>query len=82
MTEDGGEIVLAGTKAYVEAAGVADYFLVAARSGSGLTQVLVPAETPGVTVSRGRSVDMTRRFGTVRFDSVRLPSSAAVGPLR
>lgn len=80
-TEDGGEIVLAGTKAYVEAAGVADYFLVAARSGSGLTQVLVPAETPGVTVSRGRSVDMTRRFGSVRFDSVRLPSSAGVGPL-
>jgi alkylation response protein AidB-like acyl-CoA dehydrogenase len=26
-------------------------------------------------------VDMTRRFGTVNFDTVRLPSSAAVGPV-
>ena len=81
VTAEGGDIVLSGTKAYVEAAGVADYFLVTARSGPGLTQVLVPAGSAGVTVTRGRSVDMTRRFGTVEFDAVRLPSSAAVGEI-
>jgi alkylation response protein AidB-like acyl-CoA dehydrogenase len=76
---DGGEVVLDGEKAYVEAAGVADHLLVTARGDAGLTQVLVPAGAPGVTVTRGRSVDMTRRFGRVGLDGVRLPSTAVLG---
>ncbi|MBW8825347.1 MAG: acyl-CoA/acyl-ACP dehydrogenase [Acidobacteria bacterium] len=78
-TPDGGDIVLSGTKSYVEALGVADRVLVTARTGDGLTQVLVPTGTPGVTVTRGRSVDMTRRFGKVTFDGARLPLAAVVG---
>ena len=39
------------SKAYVEAAGVADSLLVTARTGDGLTQVLVPADADGVTVT-------------------------------
>jgi len=76
---DGTAVVVDGVKAYVEAARVADHFLVAARTGAGLTQVLVPADSPGVTVTRGRSVDMTRRFGKVTFDGVTLPADAVVG---
>ncbi|MBW8825778.1 MAG: acyl-CoA/acyl-ACP dehydrogenase [Acidobacteria bacterium] len=76
---DGDSVVLDGVKAYVEAAGVADWFLVTARTGEGLTQVLVPADAPGVTVTRGRSIDMTRRFGKVALSQVRLPASAIVG---
>jgi alkylation response protein AidB-like acyl-CoA dehydrogenase len=76
---DGESIVLRGTKAYVEAAGVADHILVTARTGSGLTQVLVAAETPGLRVTGGRSIDMTRRFGRVDLDDLRLPISAVVG---
>jgi alkylation response protein AidB-like acyl-CoA dehydrogenase len=78
---DGSEVVLTGTKSYVEAAGVADQFLVTARTGEGLTQVLVPAEAPGVTVIRGRSVDITRRFGSLHLEAVRLPMDAVVGQL-
>src|SRR6516162_2485940 len=37
---------LRGTKSPVEAAGQADYFLVTARTGGGLTQLLVAADTP------------------------------------
>ncbi len=76
---EGTEVVLHGTKSYVEAAAVADWFLVSARTGDGLTQVLVPSGAAGTTVHRGRSLDLTRRFGRIEFDAVRLPVSAVVG---
>lgn len=78
-TIDGDEIVVEGEKAYVEAAAVADVFLVTARDGDGLSQVLVPRDADGLTVTRGRSVDMTRRFGTVKLEGVRLGVDAVVG---
>ena len=72
-------IVVDGVKAYVEAAPAAHHFLVTARTGAALTQVLVPADSFGVTVRPARSLDLTRRFGEVQFDHVRLPHSAVVG---
>jgi alkylation response protein AidB-like acyl-CoA dehydrogenase len=78
-TVHGDTLVLEGEKSYVEAAGVADQLLVTARGDGGLTQVLVPADAEGVSVVRGRSVDMTRRYGRVRLDGVRLPLEAVVG---
>jgi alkylation response protein AidB-like acyl-CoA dehydrogenase len=77
---DGPDLVLSGEKAYVEAAAQADWFLVAARSGPDLTQVLVPRSAAGVDVVAGRSIDLCRRFGRVRLDGVRVPSSAVVSP--
>jgi alkylation response protein AidB-like acyl-CoA dehydrogenase len=68
-----------GAKAYVEAAGAADVFLVTARDGEGLTQVLVPADTPGVTVTPGRSIDLVRRYGSITFDGARVPTQAVLG---
>jgi alkylation response protein AidB-like acyl-CoA dehydrogenase len=76
---DGEEIVLRGTKAYVEAAGAADYLLVTAGTGEGVTQVLVPRQMPGLTVETAQSLDLTKRFGLVHLDEVRLPLSAVVG---
>lgn len=76
---DGDGIVLDGTKAYVEAAAVADHFLVTARDGDRLVNVLVPADTSGLNVVSGRSIDMTRRFGRVELAGVRVPASAVVG---
>jgi alkylation response protein AidB-like acyl-CoA dehydrogenase len=74
-----GEVYLDGAKAYVEAATAAEHFLVTARSGDGVTQVLVAADTPGVSVAGASSLDLARRFGEVRFDAVRLPLDALVG---
>jgi alkylation response protein AidB-like acyl-CoA dehydrogenase len=73
--------VLDGVKAPVEAATYADYFLVAARTGDGLSQFLVPRDTPGVTVVPMGTVDLTRRYGTVRFESARVPATGLVGEL-
>jgi alkylation response protein AidB-like acyl-CoA dehydrogenase len=77
--EEGDQIVLDGVKRPVESATEADHLLVTGRSGAGLTQVLVPAGTDGVTVTPMASVDMTRRFSLVSFDGVRLPRAAVVG---
>lgn len=74
-----GGFVLQGAKTAVEAAAQADYFLVSARTGEGLTQFLVAADTPGVSVTALESLDMVRRFGRVNFDNVAVSASAVVG---
>lgn len=76
---EGDAIVLNGVKAPVESADNADHFLVTCRTGSGITQVLVGKATPGVSVEPMKSVDLTRRFGLVRFDNARVPASQVVG---
>jgi alkylation response protein AidB-like acyl-CoA dehydrogenase len=76
---DGDDLVLDGAKRPVEAASAASHLLVTGRTGDGLTQVVVPAGSPGVTVEPMRSLDPTRRFASVRFDGVRVPADAVVG---
>jgi alkylation response protein AidB-like acyl-CoA dehydrogenase len=76
---DGDDVVLNGVKRPVESAAGADLLLVTGRTGPGLTQVLVPAGTTGVSLAPMHSVDLTRRFSVVTFDDVRLPATAVVG---
>jgi alkylation response protein AidB-like acyl-CoA dehydrogenase len=80
-TRDGDDYVLTGTKDRVDSGDQADYLLVTARqSGSaGLTQFLVPVTAAGVTITRSHSLDLVRRFATVRLDEVRVPPSGLVG---
>jgi alkylation response protein AidB-like acyl-CoA dehydrogenase len=73
------EVVLNGVKRPVESAAVADHMLVTGRTGAGLTQVLVPAATAGVSVAPLQSLDMTRRFSVVTFEEVRLPGACVIG---
>jgi alkylation response protein AidB-like acyl-CoA dehydrogenase len=78
----GDGFVLAGTKAMVEAAGEADWFLISARpdgGGDGLVQFLVPRDAPGLTVTPMNGLDLVRRFGQVRFDDVAVAGNARVG---
>ncbi len=79
LTVGAEQLRLDGIKSYVESASAADYFLVTACDGDGYSQVLVPSGAPGVTVTPGRSIDMTRRFATVGFAGVRLPVAQLVG---
>lgn len=76
---DGDHVVLNGVKRPVESAASADHLLVTGRSGSGLTQVLVPSDTPGVSVTPMRTIDLTRRFSVISFDDVRVPRGMIVG---
>ncbi len=81
VRQEGDAVVLDGVKRPVESAAAADHLLVTGRTGSGLTQVLVPAGTPGVSVVPMESVDMTRRFSVVTFEDVRLPTASVVGTI-
>jgi alkylation response protein AidB-like acyl-CoA dehydrogenase len=74
----GKQILLAGEKTAVLQGVGADAFLVAARDGRGTSVVLVPRETPGVTVEPLKTLAKDRQ-GRVRFKDVVLPASALVG---
>jgi alkylation response protein AidB-like acyl-CoA dehydrogenase len=78
-TDGGGSRVLNGRSRFVHGAGVADLFLVLARAGTGLVHYLVPASTTGVNVRTQHSIDLTRRFGEVTFESVTVAPSQAFG---
>jgi alkylation response protein AidB-like acyl-CoA dehydrogenase len=71
--------VLSGVHAGVEAAPDADTFVVLAQSATGPAQFVVPADAPGVSVTRARSLDLVRSFGTVTLAEVRVPATARVG---
>ncbi len=78
-TRDGDGFVLSGVVAPVEAGAQAAHHLVAARTDDGLTQLLVPTDAAGVTVTRMGSLDRVRRFAEVHFDAVAVPATAVVG---
>jgi alkylation response protein AidB-like acyl-CoA dehydrogenase len=78
-THNGDEMVLRGEARVVESAGQAAHYLVTCREAAGVTQVLVPADTPGVSTVPMQTVDLSRRFGVVSFDEARVPSAAVVG---
>ncbi len=76
---EGSGVVLRGEAHLVESGQQADHLLVTCRDEAGVTQVLVPAATPGVSRTAMQTADVTRRFGIVTFDGATLPAAAVVG---
>jgi alkylation response protein AidB-like acyl-CoA dehydrogenase len=76
---EGDDVVLEGMATPVEAGAQADELLVTARTGDALTQLLVPVGTPGVVIEPLGSVDLVRRFASVRFEQARVPAAFVVG---
>jgi alkylation response protein AidB-like acyl-CoA dehydrogenase len=70
---------LNGAKTPVEAGGEAGHILVTARSGAGLSQFLIPADTPGLTVHPLKALDLTRRFARLEFTETSLSAASLVG---
>jgi alkylation response protein AidB-like acyl-CoA dehydrogenase len=73
--------VLDGIAAYVEDAEVADLLLVTAAGEDGISQLLVPADTPGISITPLEALDLGRRLADVRFESVSVPADALLGTL-
>lgn len=69
---DGDGLVLNGEKVLVPDAASADFFLVATADGR---RHIVEAGAAGLTVSPETSLDLTRRFSSVRFDGVRVAAA-------
>jgi alkylation response protein AidB-like acyl-CoA dehydrogenase len=76
---DGDDFILDGVKCPVEAGAEADWLLATACGPDGLSQFLVPAATPGLRITALRTLDLVRRHAEIRFEEVRVPSSAVVG---
>jgi alkylation response protein AidB-like acyl-CoA dehydrogenase len=75
---------LSGSKLFVLDAEIAHLYLVAVRTGAGageagVTLLLVPRDTPGITVTALPTIDVTRRLYEVKFDDVVVPPDAILG---
>ncbi len=71
--------VLDGSTGPVEAAGQADHLLVTTGNGDRVTQLLVAADAPGVTLVPAHGLDLVRRFAQVRFAQVAVGPDAVLG---
>jgi alkylation response protein AidB-like acyl-CoA dehydrogenase len=72
---DGDEAVLDGEKILVQDAAAADFLLVATSDGR---RHVVEREAAGVTVTPQRSIDLTRRLHSVRFEGVKIAPEASL----
>ncbi|WP_433631839.1 acyl-CoA dehydrogenase family protein [Nocardia sp. CA-120079] len=75
---DGAGYRLTGLKDRVEAGDRADLFLVTAHGPNGPIQLLVRADTPGVTVTPTWTLDLVRRTARVEFANVFVGAEAVV----
>lgn len=77
---DGRSYVVDGEKKWVTAAAYADLIVVVGRHDDGAAAVVVPTDTPGVTVTPVESPLGCRAAGhaTVRFDGARIPETAMI----
>lgn len=83
-TREGGDFILNGEKTYISNGGIADLYVVFARTGEGpgakgLSAFLVPAEASGLQVVERIEVVAPHPLARLRFADVRLPESARIG---
>jgi acyl-CoA dehydrogenase len=83
-TPDGDRVRLDGVKTWISNGGIADFYVVFARSGEGpgakgLSAFIVDAETPGLTVAERIEVIAPHPLATLRFEGCRVPLSQRIG---
>ncbi|MBM3533914.1 MAG: acyl-CoA dehydrogenase [Alphaproteobacteria bacterium] len=81
---DGNGFVLDGEKTLISNGGIADHYVVLARTGEapgakGLSAFVVEADAPGFAVVERYDVIAPHPLGRLRFDGVKLPASALIG---
>ena len=84
-TPDGrSEHIIDGTKTWISNGGIADHYVVFARTGEGkgakgLSAFVVDADAPGLSVAQRIEVIAPHPLATLRFDGVRVPSANRLG---
>ena len=81
---DGEDYVLDGGKTWISNAGIADHYVVFARSGEapgakGLSAFVVDAETPGLAVSEKIAIIAPHPLGTLAFTNCRVKRDQLLG---
>jgi acyl-CoA dehydrogenase len=84
--ESGDGWVLDGAKTYISNGGIADYYVLFARTGEapgakGISTFIVDRDTPGLDDSERIDVIAPHPLATLRFTEARLPASALLGEL-
>jgi acyl-CoA dehydrogenase len=79
LVESAGGLRLDGSKSFISNGGAAAFYVVFAKEPSGYTMVLVPADTPGVSVTPTPEIIAPHVLAELRFDNVRLPTDARLG---
>ena len=80
---DGDHAVLNGEKTWISNGGIADFYVVFARSDPhptrGLSAFLVPADTPGLEIAERIEVVAPHPLARLRFAGCRVPAAARIG---
>jgi acyl-CoA dehydrogenase len=81
---DGNSYVLDGEKTWISNGGIADLYVVFARTGEapgakGISAFIVPADAAGFSVAEQLDVISPHPLARIAFDSVRVPASAMIG---
>lgn len=83
-TLDGDVYRIDGAKTYISNGGIADFYVVFARTGEapgarGLSAIIVDADAPGLEISERIDVIAPHPLATLRFDHCTVPASNLVG---
>ncbi|MER8961906.1 MULTISPECIES: acyl-CoA dehydrogenase family protein [unclassified Mesorhizobium] len=81
---DGDRYLLSGEKTWISNGGIADFYVVFARTGEapgakGLSAFVVPSETEGLIVAERLEVIAPHPLARLSFDNARIPASALIG---
>jgi acyl-CoA dehydrogenase len=81
---DGNGFVLDGEKTWISNGGIADFYIVFARTGEapaarGLSALIVEADNPGLKIVERLDVMAPHPLARLRFDGCRVPASALIG---
>jgi len=82
--DHGDHYVLNGEKTWISNGGIADFYVVFARTGQapgarGISAFIVDADTPGFIVSNRIQVMAPHPLATIRFEQCRIPQSQRIG---
>jgi alkylation response protein AidB-like acyl-CoA dehydrogenase len=81
---DGGDYVLDGEKTWISNGGIADFYVVFARTGEapgarGISAFIVDADTPGLAIAERIDVIAPHPLARLRFDGCRVPADRRIG---
>ncbi|WP_374357645.1 acyl-CoA dehydrogenase family protein [Pseudoduganella danionis] len=81
---DGDEYVLDGEKTWISNGGIADFYVVFARTGEqpgarGISAFIVDADTPGFEIAERIEVIAPHPLARLRFNGCRIPASQRIG---
>jgi alkylation response protein AidB-like acyl-CoA dehydrogenase len=82
--QDGDAYVLDGEKTWISNGGIADFYVVFARTGEapgarGISAFIVDADTPGFEIAERIEVIAPHPLARLRFDGCRIPASRRIG---